>query len=150
MPKAIDLHVHLPTEEWLRQSIGPYLPATEAYFRAHAIDSIETYRTRRAAGRADDGYGDVFLVVDGWSTLRADFDDLEMEIQQLSTRGLTFGLHIVAATSRWMYSASRSWRKTCSVTAARSCTIRSFAINADNRTRLKSKLASLRSSSAGR
>ena len=73
----------------------------EKYFRANGIDSIETYRSRRAQGRADDGYGDVFLVVDGWSTLRADFDDLEMEIQQLSTRGLTFGLHIVAATSRW-------------------------------------------------
>src|SRR3954471_8220411 len=73
----------------------------EKYFRSQGIDSIETYRTRRAQGRADDGYGDVFLVVDGWSTLRADFDDLEMEIQQLSTRGLTFGLHIVAATSRW-------------------------------------------------
>ncbi|HEX5089616.1 MAG TPA: type VII secretion protein EccCa [Nocardioides sp.] len=73
----------------------------ERYFRANGIDSIETYRARRAQGRADDGYGDVFLVVDGWSTLRADFDDLEMEIQQLSTRGLTFGLHVVAATSRW-------------------------------------------------
>jgi len=34
MPKAIDLHVHLPTEEWLQQSIGPHLAATEAYFRA--------------------------------------------------------------------------------------------------------------------
>jgi predicted TIM-barrel fold metal-dependent hydrolase len=34
MPKAIDLHVHLPTEEWLQQSIGPHLDATEAYFRA--------------------------------------------------------------------------------------------------------------------
>jgi uncharacterized protein len=34
MPRAIDLHVHLPTDEWLEQSIGPYLPATEAYFRA--------------------------------------------------------------------------------------------------------------------
>ena len=55
----------------------------EAYFRANGIDSIETYRTRRAAGRADDGYGDVFLVIDGWATLRADFDDLEMELQQL-------------------------------------------------------------------
>jgi DNA segregation ATPase FtsK/SpoIIIE, S-DNA-T family len=73
----------------------------ETYFRANGIDSIETYRSRRSQGRADDGYGDVFLVVDGWSTLRADFDDLELQIQQLSTRGLTFGLHIVAATSRW-------------------------------------------------
>jgi S-DNA-T family DNA segregation ATPase FtsK/SpoIIIE len=73
----------------------------EAYFRANGIDSIETYRTRRAAGRADDGYGDVFLVVDGWSTLRADFDDLEIELQQLATRGLTFGLHIVVGAARW-------------------------------------------------
>jgi len=31
--KAIDLHVHLPTDEWLDNSIGPLLPATEAYFR---------------------------------------------------------------------------------------------------------------------
>ena len=52
-------------------------------------------------GRADDGYGDVFLVVDGWSTLRADFDDLETELQQLASRGLTFGLHIVTGAARW-------------------------------------------------
>ena len=32
--KAIDLHVHLPVEEWLERSIGPHLAATEAYFRA--------------------------------------------------------------------------------------------------------------------
>ncbi|WP_435772079.1 type VII secretion protein EccCa [Nocardioides sp. SYSU DS0651] len=73
----------------------------EAYFRSQGIDSIETYRSRRAQGRADDGYGDVFLVVDGWGTLRADFDDLELEIQQLAGRGLTFGLHVVAAATRW-------------------------------------------------
>lgn len=73
----------------------------EAYFREHGIDSIETYRSRRREGRADDGFGDVFLVVDGWSTLRADFDDLELEIQQLAGRGLTFGLHVVAGAARW-------------------------------------------------
>jgi predicted TIM-barrel fold metal-dependent hydrolase len=32
--KAIDLHVHLPMDEWLDNAIGPLLPATEAYFRA--------------------------------------------------------------------------------------------------------------------
>jgi S-DNA-T family DNA segregation ATPase FtsK/SpoIIIE len=73
----------------------------EASFRALGIDSIQTYRSERAAGRVDDGYGDVFLVVDGWSTLRADFDDLEPELQQLASRGLTFGLHLVIAASRW-------------------------------------------------
>jgi len=73
----------------------------EAYFRAQGLDSMETYRSRRAAGRADDGYGDVFVVVDGWSTLRADFDDLEIELQQLAARGLTFGLHVLVGTGRW-------------------------------------------------
>ena len=34
MPRAIDLHVHLPMDEWLDNAIGPLLPATEAYFRA--------------------------------------------------------------------------------------------------------------------
>ena len=73
----------------------------EAYFRAHGIDSIETYRSRRAQGRADDGYGDVFLVIDGWTTLRADFDDLEGELQHLAARGLAYGFHLVASTGRW-------------------------------------------------
>ncbi|CAI9401217.1 type VII secretion protein EccCa [Nocardioides sp. T2.26MG-1] len=73
----------------------------EEYFRARGIDSIETYRSLRAAGRADDGYGDVFVVVDGWSTLRADFDDLEIELQQLAGRGLTFGLHLLVGATRW-------------------------------------------------
>ncbi|WP_224766250.1 type VII secretion protein EccCa [Nocardioides campestrisoli] len=73
----------------------------ESYFREQGIDSIETYRTRRAQGTADDGYGDVYLVIDGWGTLRAEFDDLEMEIQQLAGRGLTFGLHLVTASARW-------------------------------------------------
>ena len=31
--------------------------AVEHYCRANGIESIETYRSRRAQGRADDGYG---------------------------------------------------------------------------------------------
>jgi S-DNA-T family DNA segregation ATPase FtsK/SpoIIIE len=73
----------------------------ESYFRQQGIDSIETYRARRREGRADDGYGDVFLVVDGWSTLRADFDEMEIELQALGQRGLTFGVHLVTSASRW-------------------------------------------------
>ena len=73
----------------------------EAFFRAQGIDTIETYRTRRAQGRVDDGYGDIFLVVDGWSTLRADFDELELELQSLAQRGLTFGVHLIVAAARW-------------------------------------------------
>jgi predicted TIM-barrel fold metal-dependent hydrolase len=53
--KAIDLHVHLPTEQWLQQSIGPHLEATEAYFRARvprkSMDEIaEDYSSRDILG----------------------------------------------------------------------------------------------------
>jgi uncharacterized protein len=55
MPKAVDLHVHLPTEEWLQQAIGPHLDATEAYFRAKvprkSVDDVaEEYSAREILG----------------------------------------------------------------------------------------------------
>ena len=44
----------------------------------------------------------VFLVVDGWATIRAEYDDLEPVITDLATRGLSYGVHLIAAASRWM------------------------------------------------
>ncbi len=76
--------------------------AREQFFRAHGIESIETYRQRRRQGLVDDGYGDLFLVVDGWSTVRTEFETLEPEISDLAGRGLTFGLHLITAATRWM------------------------------------------------
>ncbi len=84
------------------QEVVGIVNARERYFTANAIDSIETYRRLRAQGRADDGYGDVFLIIDGWPTIRAEFDEMEFEIQSLAGRALTFGVHIIATTSRWM------------------------------------------------
>ena len=84
----------------------------EAYFRAHGIDSIETYRSRRRGqGRADDGYGDVFLVVDGWSTLRAEFDDLEIEIQRAGRPRPDLRRALVVTASRWVDFRSRDARR---------------------------------------
>ncbi len=74
----------------------------ERFFRDRRIDSISTYRQGRAEGRFDDGYGDVFLVVDGWATLRADFDDLEQRVMVLAGRALTFGVHLLVSAGRWM------------------------------------------------
>ncbi len=73
----------------------------EAYLRAKGIDSVDTYRRMRRDGKADDGYGDVFLVIDGWGTLRSDFDELEQQMQVLAQRGLTYGVHVLASASRW-------------------------------------------------
>jgi S-DNA-T family DNA segregation ATPase FtsK/SpoIIIE len=76
--------------------------AREVYFRQNNIDSIQTYRQRRAEGRVDDGYGDIFLVVDGWATVRTEFEALEAQIQGIAARGLTYGIHVVITAARWL------------------------------------------------
>jgi predicted TIM-barrel fold metal-dependent hydrolase len=55
VPRAIDLHVHLPTEEWLENAIGPHLQATERYFRKaperRTLDQVaDEYRDRDVLG----------------------------------------------------------------------------------------------------
>jgi DNA segregation ATPase FtsK/SpoIIIE, S-DNA-T family len=44
----------------------------------------------------------IFLVVDGWSTLRGEYDDLEPVLADLATRGLSYRIHVIASASRWM------------------------------------------------
>ncbi|KWW99716.1 secretion protein EccC [Carbonactinospora thermoautotrophica] len=73
----------------------------EQLFVQHQIDSIETFRQKRANGEIEDPYGDVFLVVDGWLTLKQDFELLEQEIVEIASRGLSFGVHVVIAANRW-------------------------------------------------
>jgi DNA segregation ATPase FtsK/SpoIIIE, S-DNA-T family len=48
-----------------------------------------------------DAYGDVFLVIDGWSTVRQEFDALEAPITALAGQGLSYGIHVIVAASRW-------------------------------------------------
>jgi type VII secretion protein eccCa len=74
----------------------------ERFFAAQGIESMAAYRRMRAEGRVDDGYGDIFLVIDGWQALRSDFDELELRLQDLIPRGLNFGLHVIATALRWM------------------------------------------------
>ncbi|GIH18187.1 type VII secretion protein EccCa [Rugosimonospora africana] len=49
-----------------------------------------------------DGRADVFLVVDGWATIRSEYDDLEPTITDLATRGLAYGIHVLVTATRWM------------------------------------------------
>jgi hypothetical protein len=54
-PRAIDLHVHLPTTEWLEQSLGPHLEPTERYFRSRVErktigDVAQDYASRQLLG----------------------------------------------------------------------------------------------------
>jgi S-DNA-T family DNA segregation ATPase FtsK/SpoIIIE len=74
----------------------------EEYFRAHNVDSINTFRQRRAAGRLpDQKWGDVFLVIDGWATFKNDYEMLEGDITDIATRGLGFGIHLILTASRY-------------------------------------------------
>jgi S-DNA-T family DNA segregation ATPase FtsK/SpoIIIE len=74
----------------------------ERAFAEHDVDGIDAYRQARARGEfAEDPYGDVFLVIDGWQTLRKEFEDIEDTVSDIAARGLAYGVHVLGAASRW-------------------------------------------------
>jgi DNA segregation ATPase FtsK/SpoIIIE, S-DNA-T family len=74
----------------------------ENSFRDHGIESMAQYRQLMAQrDPICDRFGDVFLVVDGWSTLRREFETIEPSITSLAAQGLSFGVHVVISASRW-------------------------------------------------
>ncbi|MGH2811261.1 MAG: amidohydrolase family protein [Actinomycetota bacterium] len=58
--RAIDFHVHLPTNEWIEGSLGPYRETTEAYFR-RTVDLKTVEEVAREYEELD-----LFGVVLGW------------------------------------------------------------------------------------
>lgn len=92
-------------EEKVRRTIAEIsgiIASREIFFKKAGIDGIETYRRRRAEGAINDGFGDVFLVIDGWGNFRADYEELEPKVQQIVARGLTYGVHVLLSANRWM------------------------------------------------
>lgn len=92
--------------------------AREELFGERGIESMEQYRAQRpprgsqaanpdqasadGPGRgAPDRFADVFLVVDGYSAIRENFEALEAQIQALAVRGLSYGVHVIVAAHRW-------------------------------------------------
>ncbi|MBF6167364.1 type VII secretion protein EccCa [Streptomyces gardneri] len=82
----------------------------EARFRQLGIESMADFRRLRAmdpasspgaAGAHEDPFGDVFLVIDGFSSIRQDFEMLEQTIMNLAVQGLSYGVHVVIALNRW-------------------------------------------------
>ncbi|MEV4535462.1 type VII secretion protein EccCa [Asanoa sp. NPDC049518] len=91
--------------EAVRRSVGEataLLDEREQRFAERGIESIGAYRRMRATGRfPEDPFGDLFLVVDGWGTLREDFEELEARITKLAARGLGYGIHVMITVNRW-------------------------------------------------
>ncbi|MQS34205.1 type VII secretion protein EccCa [Streptomyces katsurahamanus] len=79
------------------------LSRREEYFRGAGIDSIATFRRMRARGEistAEQPWGDVFLLIDGWGNFRSDYEGLEPAVLEIATRGLGYGIHLVLTASR--------------------------------------------------
>ncbi|MEY9860900.1 S-DNA-T family DNA segregation ATPase FtsK/SpoIIIE [Catenulispora sp. GAS73] len=95
--------------ERVRRIVGELtalLAEREQLFAQAAVDSAAAFRARRAelAAYAMDGraFGDVFLVIDDWTTLRADYEALEEPITAIAQRGLGFGIHVIITNGRAM------------------------------------------------
>ncbi|MFE9692037.1 type VII secretion protein EccCa [Micromonospora sp. NPDC005806] len=93
----------------VRRTVGELvtlLVERERRFAEAGVESVAAWRRRRVAALAGgqpgtDPFGDVFLVIDGWNTLRSDYEDLEPLVTELATRGLAYGVHVVASALRW-------------------------------------------------
>ncbi|WP_052957006.1 type VII secretion protein EccCb [Mycolicibacter heraklionensis] len=67
------------------------------------MEAIVARREAQRAGRIADDAGpapDFFLVIDGWAALCREFD-VEARIVALAARGLSYGVHVMLAASRW-------------------------------------------------
>jgi S-DNA-T family DNA segregation ATPase FtsK/SpoIIIE len=72
------------------------------YFQDHNIDSMQSYRLQRHAGKiAGDALSDVFLIIDNLPQFRRDFDQLEPELIEIIANGLTYGVHVIVSANRW-------------------------------------------------
>lgn len=105
LPHTAGVAARLDTERVGRviAEVTALLADRERFFLDQGIDSMATYRRRRAAGEfADQPQGDVFLVIDGWSTVRQDFDRNIQTFASIAARGLNYGIHLIVTTARWV------------------------------------------------
>jgi S-DNA-T family DNA segregation ATPase FtsK/SpoIIIE len=56
---------------------------------------------RAAHPLSADQFGDVFLVIDGWLAFREEFDNIETMVHAIAAQGLSYGVHVILAASRW-------------------------------------------------
>lgn len=94
--------------------VAGVLRAREQRFRDLGIESMRDFRQRKAhlatlppeqAARdplSQDNFGDVVLVIDGWASIKSDFETLDAVLQSLAIQGLSYGVHLAVSASRWM------------------------------------------------
>jgi DNA segregation ATPase FtsK/SpoIIIE, S-DNA-T family len=70
---------------------------------AHVGGLVRAREARRSADgdTSSGGRSDVFLVVDGWAVVRQEFEGMDEAITAIAAQGLSVGVHVVIAASRW-------------------------------------------------
>jgi DNA segregation ATPase FtsK/SpoIIIE, S-DNA-T family len=87
--------------------VGAIATRAEPRLVARMIAEIESILRSREAACCEqnvdggDPFGDVFLIIDGWASLRHEFDEVEEAINSIAGQGLSFGIHVVLSASRW-------------------------------------------------
>jgi S-DNA-T family DNA segregation ATPase FtsK/SpoIIIE len=86
--------------------VSGLLAHRERTFRDAGLESGGEFRSRRVLGEfpatAEDGHGEVFLLVDGYEGLREDFEELESQLLPIASRGLSYGVHLMISANRWI------------------------------------------------
>jgi S-DNA-T family DNA segregation ATPase FtsK/SpoIIIE len=73
-------------------------------FGTSGIGAPAAMRELRAAGRLpEEPFGDVVLLIDGWTALRREFADLESVVSGVAARGPAHAVHVVLAANRWAH-----------------------------------------------
>ncbi|WP_257203432.1 type VII secretion protein EccCa [Corynebacterium cystitidis] len=92
-------------ENRLRRTVAEvtmFLQQREQLFSSYQISGVDEMRELHAQGKLPElPAADVILVVDGWSTLRKDYDDVADAVTELAQRGLGFGVHVIFVSGRW-------------------------------------------------
>jgi DNA segregation ATPase FtsK/SpoIIIE, S-DNA-T family len=89
----------------VRRTVAEFTAALsrrERLFRDAGITAVEEFRDRRAGGEfGTEPATDLLLVVDGYLTLRSEFDELEARLLPLAAQGLAYGVHLAVSANRW-------------------------------------------------
>jgi len=89
------------------EEVSQVMEQREIEFTQRGLDSMTAYLAACRRGEIEDRFGHVFLVIDGWYTMKQDFADLDTKFQEIVSRGLSFGVHVIVTATRW--SEMRTW-----------------------------------------
>ncbi|QFS94581.1 ESX-1 secretion system protein EccCb1 (plasmid) [Mycobacterium sp. THAF192] len=85
--------------------LGALLDRRREMFTRHRIVGVDHFRKLRndpTHEASQDPYGDVVLIIDGWSGFATqEHEPLVEKVIELATSGPAFGIHVVITTTRW-------------------------------------------------